>query len=90
MIADVAALFLTGLVSPPYIMIRRHFHAETGVVFLGSLRRAGNLSLPAEDKPAILELTTTLLERQVYTMLAASTPGKAIRLARVKSHGHEE
>jgi hypothetical protein len=76
MIADVAALFMTGLVSPPYIMIRLHFHAETGVVFLGSLRRAGNLSLPAEDEPAILELTTTLLERQGYPMLAQAPRAK--------------
>ena len=46
--------------------------------------------MQAEDEQAILELTTILLERQGYTMLAASTPGKAIRLARLKSHGHEE
>ena len=35
-----------------------------------------------EDEPAILKMTTTMLERQGYTVLAASTPGEAIRLAR--------
>jgi len=38
--------------------------------------------LLAEDEPALLELTTMLLKRQGYTVLAASTPGEAIRLAR--------
>ncbi|MHB8907627.1 MAG: hybrid sensor histidine kinase/response regulator [Syntrophales bacterium] len=37
--------------------------------------------LLVEDEPAILEMTTMLLERQGYTVLAASTPGEAIRLA---------
>ncbi len=38
--------------------------------------------LLVEDELAILEMTTMLLERQGYTVLAASTPGEAIRLAR--------
>jgi CheY-like chemotaxis protein len=37
--------------------------------------------LLVEDEPAILSLTTTMLERQGYTVLAAHTPGDAIRLA---------
>lgn len=41
--------------------------------------------LLVEDEPAILELTTELLEMQGYTVLAASTPGEAIRLAREHS-----
>jgi len=38
--------------------------------------------LLVEDEPAILNLTTTMLERQGYTVLAASTPGEAIRFGR--------
>jgi len=38
--------------------------------------------LLVEDEPAILELITIMLERQGYTILAAPTPGEAIRLAR--------
>jgi len=37
--------------------------------------------LLAEDEPTMLALTRTMLERQGYTVLAASTPGAAIRLA---------
>jgi PAS domain S-box-containing protein len=37
--------------------------------------------LLVEDEPAILHLATTMLERQGYTVLAAHTPGEAIRLA---------
>jgi PAS domain S-box-containing protein len=39
--------------------------------------------LLVEDEPAILEMTTMMLERQGYTVLAASTPGEAIRLAKM-------
>jgi YesN/AraC family two-component response regulator len=35
-----------------------------------------------EDEPAILKLTTRILKRQGYTVLAASTPSQAIRLAK--------
>jgi PAS domain S-box-containing protein len=38
--------------------------------------------LLAEDEPAILEMTTRMLECQGYTVLAAGTPDEAIRLAR--------
>ena len=38
--------------------------------------------LLAEDELAILKMTAVILERQGYTVLAASTPGEAIRLAR--------
>ena len=37
--------------------------------------------LLVEDEPTILEMTTTMLRRLGYTVLAASTPGEAIRLA---------
>ncbi len=37
--------------------------------------------LLVEDEPSILTLTEKLLERQGYTVLAANTPGEAIRLA---------
>jgi PAS domain S-box-containing protein len=38
--------------------------------------------LLVEDEPSILQLATIMLEMQGYTMLAASAPGEAIRLAR--------
>ena len=38
--------------------------------------------LLVEDEPAILKMTTKMLEHQGYTVLFASTPGEAIRLAR--------
>jgi signal transduction histidine kinase len=37
--------------------------------------------LLVEDEPAILAMTTRMLQRQGYTVLAAATPGEAIRLA---------
>jgi CheY-like chemotaxis protein len=37
--------------------------------------------LLVEDEPAILEMTTGMLERLGYTVLVAETPGEAIRLA---------
>ena len=37
--------------------------------------------LLVEDEPAILRMTTKMLERLGYTVLAANTPGAAIRLA---------
>jgi CheY-like chemotaxis protein len=37
--------------------------------------------LLAEDEPTVMDLTRRLLERQGYTVLAASIPGEAIRLA---------
>ena len=38
--------------------------------------------LLVEDEPMILDIATTMLERQGYTVMAAATPGEAIRLAR--------
>lgn len=37
--------------------------------------------LLAEDEPAILKLTSTMLSKPGYNVLAANTPGEAIRLA---------
>jgi CheY-like chemotaxis protein len=37
--------------------------------------------LLVEDETAILEMTTRMLERLGYTVVAAATPGEAIRLA---------
>ena len=37
--------------------------------------------LLVEDESAILKMTTTMLERLGYTVVAAATPGEAIRLA---------
>ncbi|MFZ5516624.1 MAG: ATP-binding protein [Candidatus Zhuqueibacterota bacterium] len=37
--------------------------------------------LLVEDEPAVLKMTTSMLTRQGYTVLAASSPGEAIRLA---------
>jgi len=45
-------------------------------------KRGQETIIVAEDEPAILELTTTMLKMQGYTVLAASTPGEAIRFAR--------
>ena len=44
--------------------------------------RGNETILLAEDETAILKMTAVILERQGYTVLAASTPGEAIRLAR--------
>jgi PAS domain S-box-containing protein len=38
--------------------------------------------LLVEDEPMILDITTKMLECQGYTVMAAATPGEAIRLAR--------
>ncbi len=34
-----------------------------------------------EDEPAIIDVATMILEQQGYTILSASTPGDAIRIA---------
>jgi two-component system cell cycle sensor histidine kinase/response regulator CckA len=44
--------------------------------------RGNETILLVEDEPAILEMATMLLKMQGYTVLAAGTPGEAIRLAR--------
>jgi len=38
--------------------------------------------LLVEDERAILEMTTQILEKHGYSVLAAGTPGEAVRLAR--------
>jgi CheY-like chemotaxis protein len=50
-----------------------------------SIGRGHETILLVEDEPALLELTMKLLKRQGYTVLAASTPGEAILLAREHS-----
>ena len=47
----------------------------------GPLVRGHETILLVEDEPSILELTTRILTRQGYAVLAANTPGEAIRLA---------
>ena len=54
--------------------------AQSGGV-AGLTGRGHETILLVEDEPSILHLTTTMLERQGYTVLSASTPGEAIRLA---------
>ncbi len=43
--------------------------------------RGGETILLVEDEPAILRMTTMLLQRLGYAVLAANAPGEAIRLA---------
>ncbi len=43
--------------------------------------RGDETILLVEDEPAILEMTTMMLTRLGYTVVAAATPGEAIRLA---------
>ena len=52
-----------------------------------SLMRGHETILLVEDEPAILSMTTKGLQRQGYTVLDASTPEEAIRLA--KDHSGE-
>ena len=47
-----------------------------------SATRGHETILLVEDEPAILEMATTMLEGQGYTVRAAVTPGEAMRLAR--------
>jgi PAS domain S-box-containing protein len=55
----------------------------------GSAGRGHETILLAEDEPALLELTAMLLEKEGSTVLAASTPGEAICLAREREHAGE-
>lgn len=48
----------------------------------GPAARGHETILLVEDEPAILRLTTTMLERQGYKVLGVSTPGDALQLAR--------
>ncbi|MEI8313128.1 MAG: response regulator [Verrucomicrobiota bacterium] len=47
----------------------------------GPHARGHETILLVEDEPAILKMTKSLLERQGYTVLAASSPGDALNLA---------
>jgi len=62
-------------------------HAETTVAVVQPATVAapdarGETILVVEDEPALLKLTARLLERRGYTVLAAPSPGEALRLAR--------
>ena len=48
----------------------------------GPAMRGQETILLAEDEPDMLEMTATVLKMQGYAVLAACTPGEAIRLAR--------
>jgi PAS domain S-box-containing protein len=49
--------------------------------------RGSETILLVEDEPAILRMTTMMLELLGYTVLAASTPGEALRLAQEHAGG---
>ena len=69
---------------PPYKARAERVHREEeGEV----LARGHETILLVEDAPAILDLTKTLLESLGYMVVAARTPGEAIRLA--GEHGRE-
>jgi len=50
-------------------------------VLAEAVSRGHETILLVEDDPAILDVTTLILQKQGYSVLAASTPGKAISLA---------
>ncbi|MDD5285122.1 MAG: PAS domain S-box protein [Desulfuromonadaceae bacterium] len=50
-------------------------------------KRGRETILLVEDEPGILNITTMILEKQGYTVLAASSPSEAIRLASEQSSG---
>ncbi len=52
--------------------------------------RGNETILLVEDEPAILEMTTMMLKRLGYTVMAAETPGKAIRLAHEHLSAYED
>jgi PleD family two-component response regulator len=68
----------------PLRSICRHLHKNqpgggkgTGI----AAERGHETVLLVEDEPAILQMTTMMLTRLGYTVVAAATPGEAIRLA---------
>jgi len=63
---------------PRYLGKEDRFRARTPVE---APARGHETILLVEDEPAILEVTTMLLEHQGYTVLTAGTPGAAIALA---------
>jgi PAS domain S-box-containing protein len=67
------------------IYLRRHAAQPEPAAEEGQSREAvgdGETILLVEDEPDILQTTTALVERLGYRVLAASTPGAALRLAR--------
>ena len=52
------------------------------VAAAGAVARGSETILVVEDEAMILDIAKTMLELQGYTVLAAATPGEAIRLAR--------
>jgi PAS domain S-box-containing protein len=60
---------------------RHAVKAETMQPRLQTVERGSETILLVEDEPAILKMTTIMLERLGYTVLPAPTPGEAIRLA---------
>ena len=66
------------------IYLPRHIDSEEKLVketAVKSVKRGKETILLVEDEPAILNIIATILERQGYTVLAAITPSKAIKLA---------
>ena len=66
------------------IYIPRHVEKTTQTqttVSAKSVVRGDEVILLVEDEPTLLEMSKTMLERLDYTILAAGTPGEAIRLA---------
>ncbi len=66
------------------IYLPRHRAKETPLPDKEAIRptaRGHETILLVEDEPAILRMTTTMLERTGYKVLAAGTPGEAIALA---------
>ncbi|MBM9538647.1 PAS domain S-box protein, partial [Desulfobulbus alkaliphilus] len=63
---------------PPHVITTEPLPAQDRV---GAAARGHETILLVEDEPNILEMTTMMLERQGYTVVAAGTPGEAIRLA---------
>jgi two-component system cell cycle sensor histidine kinase/response regulator CckA len=67
------------------ICLPRHVAAKTGPAHADPLTvpvaRGHETILVVEDEPAILDMTKRMLARLGYTVLTASTPGEAIRVA---------
>ena len=70
------------------IFLPRHVGKRAGAQTAsadGPPLRGSETILLVEDAPAILKMATRMLERQGYRVLAAATPGEALRLA--ERHG---
>jgi PAS domain S-box-containing protein len=67
------------------IYLPRYFAKEEQILKVASAKpdiRGNETILLVEDEPSILRMTTTMLKRLGYTVVAAATPGDAIRLAK--------